>query len=140
MPRTSNRRWKGCAMCKPHKFAQQGDGERQGVTFQRELGSSSRVNRHDLPDEEVRSYPAKKDRTRWCGGHPGREHTSEVQFCPDGNKVCGWLNYRTYDGNGGLVPRRKWTCQHRYLCSRCHKILGYIYQSSCPDYSTQETR
>jgi hypothetical protein len=28
MARTSNRRWKGCPMCKPHKIAGNGDAER----------------------------------------------------------------------------------------------------------------
>jgi hypothetical protein len=49
MPRTSNRRWKGCPMCKPHKFAQQGDNVRIPRRFLKHFNTRNgkRVNRHD---------------------------------------------------------------------------------------------
>lgn len=51
MPRTSNRRWKGCPMCKPNKWAQQGDNFRMPWAVLRKLGKKRRVNRHDIDPE-----------------------------------------------------------------------------------------
>lgn len=138
MPRTSNRRWKGCPMCKYYKFAQQGDGERQGRVLQLELGRSSRINRHDMPDEEVKSPPAKKNRKRWCGGHQGREHTPEMVFMPNGNHVCKWWTYLVGNHRQGLVEHRDWICQHRDVCQKCGKVLGYPSLFRCPDFPSEE--
>lgn len=53
MPRTSSRRWKGCPMCKPNKFAQQGDNYRMLFRDLKKFGRLKRVNRHDTDD----NYP-----------------------------------------------------------------------------------
>lgn len=54
-------------------------------------------------DEEPRVRP-KKDRTRWCGGHVGREHTwgpwERLQFRPGG------IRFKAY---------------RRRVCSTCGK-------------------
>jgi len=47
MPRTSNRRWKGCLMCKNHKHSGHGDAERMPWRYRRELGRKRRINRND---------------------------------------------------------------------------------------------
>lgn len=49
MARTSNRRWKGCPMCKPHKFAQQGDAERMPRSALKQFPTRNgrRVSRRD---------------------------------------------------------------------------------------------
>jgi hypothetical protein len=52
MARTSNRRWKGCMMCKGHKYAQQGDGVRIPRAALLQMGvltRDNRINRHDIP-------------------------------------------------------------------------------------------
>jgi hypothetical protein len=48
MPRTSNRRWKGCALCKPWKLAGHGDAARAPWAVQRKVGKKRRWNRHDV--------------------------------------------------------------------------------------------
>jgi hypothetical protein len=50
MARTSSRRWKGCAMCKPWKFAGYGDAERMPYAALRQFPTSGgqRVSRHDV--------------------------------------------------------------------------------------------
>lgn len=50
MARTSNRRWKGCRMCKPHKHAGNGQAVRKPLAEQRQIGKQRRVSRHDLGD------------------------------------------------------------------------------------------
>jgi hypothetical protein len=50
MPRTSNRRWKGCRLCKPHKHAGNGDARRKPAAELRTIGRRRRVSRHDLGD------------------------------------------------------------------------------------------
>lgn len=50
MARTSNRRWKGCALCKPHKHAGNGQAIRKNVPELRRIGKKRRVSRHDLGD------------------------------------------------------------------------------------------
>ena len=53
MPRTSNRRWKGCLLCKFHKYAQQGDANRMPIRELRKFGAKNmwRVNRHDIEED-----------------------------------------------------------------------------------------
>lgn len=50
MPRTSNRRWKGCRMCKPNKDATNGQTARKPLQELRWIGRPRRVTRHDLGD------------------------------------------------------------------------------------------
>jgi hypothetical protein len=49
MARTSNRRWKGCPMCKPHKIAGSGDAERMPYQARKQFPSrrGKRISRHD---------------------------------------------------------------------------------------------
>jgi hypothetical protein len=48
MARTSTRRWKGCQLCKPWKFAGHGDGERIPARELRRMGGiRRRVSRKD---------------------------------------------------------------------------------------------
>lgn len=48
MPRTSNRRWKGCPLCKMHKHAGHGDAARAPWAVLRKVGKKRRWNRHDV--------------------------------------------------------------------------------------------
>ena len=50
MARTSNRRWKGCQFCKPHKHAACGQAHRKAWPDLRRIGKKRRVSRHDLGD------------------------------------------------------------------------------------------
>lgn len=52
MARTSSRRWKGCPVCKPNKFAQQGDNYRISFKDLKKFGRLKRVNRHDTDTQE----------------------------------------------------------------------------------------
>lgn len=52
MPRTSNRRWKGCMFCKPHKHAGHGDAERAPIAVRRRLGVVRRWNRRQIRQDE----------------------------------------------------------------------------------------
>jgi hypothetical protein len=51
MARTSNRRWKGCQLCKPHKHAGNGQAVRKPASELRRIGKKRRVSRHDLGDD-----------------------------------------------------------------------------------------
>lgn len=53
MARTSNRRWKGCQLCKPHKHAGNGQAVRKGAPELRTIGRARRVSRHDLGDRSA---------------------------------------------------------------------------------------
>ncbi|WP_254127043.1 hypothetical protein [Aquihabitans sp. G128] len=48
MARTSNRRGKGCQLCKPHQHAARGQAHRTSRAELRMLGKVRRVTRHDL--------------------------------------------------------------------------------------------
>jgi hypothetical protein len=53
MPRTSNRRWKGCPMCKYFKYAGFGDAVRIPPKELRKMGGKTRrVSRHDIERDE----------------------------------------------------------------------------------------
>ena len=53
MARTSSRRWKGCAMCKPWKFAGHGDSLRIPPQELRRMGGKRRrVSRKDVTAED----------------------------------------------------------------------------------------
>lgn len=47
---STSRRWKGCNLCKPHKFKDDGQWNRQPFAVHRKTGKSRRVTRHDLGD------------------------------------------------------------------------------------------
>jgi hypothetical protein len=50
MPRTSNRRWKGCPLCKMHKHAGHGDAERMPRAARKffPTRNGKRISRHDV--------------------------------------------------------------------------------------------
>ena len=54
MARTSNRRHKGCQLCKPWKLARHGDGYRQPPSAVRQLGArrTRRISRNDVGDQD----------------------------------------------------------------------------------------
>lgn len=52
MPRTSNRRWKGCPLCKSHKHAGHGDAVRMPWSALKQLGKKRRISRKDHSDGE----------------------------------------------------------------------------------------
>ncbi len=58
MARTSNRRWKGCQLCKPHKHGGQGDGVRIPFRDARKFGKLRRINRHDADDRSSWGEPS----------------------------------------------------------------------------------
>ncbi len=45
---SSQKRGKGCLLCKPHKFRDNGQSVRKPIPELRALGKSRRVGRHDL--------------------------------------------------------------------------------------------
>ncbi len=84
--------------------------------------------------DEHASVPGKKDRTRWCKGKKGREHTLVVKV-PD--NLAGWAGMcreapgwwqqtRAYRENP-----RPWWCMHRWVCTTCGKQLAR--PARCPD-------
>lgn len=50
MARGSNRRWKGCQLCKPHKHINCSQAEKKPLPEKRLLGKLKRITRHDLGD------------------------------------------------------------------------------------------
>lgn len=48
MARTSNRRWKGCRLCKPWKNAGNGNAERMPYSARKQFGGKKRrISRHE---------------------------------------------------------------------------------------------
>jgi hypothetical protein len=47
---STHRRWKGCQLCKPYKFRDDGHARRQPIPVLRAVGKRRRVTRHDLGD------------------------------------------------------------------------------------------
>lgn len=136
MARTSTRRWKGCMLCKPHKFAGNGDSYRQPVQVQREMGSDSRWNRHDLPDEEDRTprRRRKKDTRRWCRGKVGVEHQPVIV-----RDHWGWTADQECGLRDWVVGRDPdWFCFHREVCDNCGKVLRHkLSDEECPIWREQ---
>lgn len=54
--------------------------------------------------EEVRKYPSKKDKRRWCKGKVGVEHDYEWQYNPR-----GWSN------------KELWSWDFRFTCRKCER-------------------
>ena len=52
MAHSPHRRWKGCQMCKNHKFRDHGRAVRDPWTVLRKLGRRRRAGRHDIPDDQ----------------------------------------------------------------------------------------
>ncbi len=75
MPRTSNRRWKGCRLCKMHKHAGHGDAERMPYSARKFFPSrrGKRISRHDAGLWEL---PVAAD------------FLYEIEFCDSGPAVC----------------------------------------------------
>lgn len=53
MAHSPHKRWKGCAMCKPHKFKDHGRREREPWRVLRFLGKRRRITRHDMGDYRI---------------------------------------------------------------------------------------
>lgn len=53
MAHSTHRRWRGCQLCKPHKFKDLGRAERDPWPVRRKLGSKRRAGRHDVPDDQM---------------------------------------------------------------------------------------
>lgn len=87
------------------------------------------VKKEPLADDSWRKVRGKKDRRRWCGGHPGREHEPVIvvsnYLARPGFGVCRFPQW---------APQR-WWCRHRRQCSRCGRILEWaLGAGDCPDY------
>lgn len=92
------------------------------------------------PTEERERYGhARKDRTRWCGGHIGREHQPETVIPPNHPGWAGkcapppkWFqNTPRYER---MSTKPTWWCVHRVVCSVCGKVLSRsIPARDCPD-------
>lgn len=52
MAHSPHRRWKGCQMCKWHKFKDHGRALRDPISFRRLLGTKRRAGRHDIPTDQ----------------------------------------------------------------------------------------
>ena len=50
MAHSPHRRWKGCPLCKDHKFRDHGQAVRKPIAELRKIGKRKRVGRHDLGD------------------------------------------------------------------------------------------
>lgn len=48
MSTSPHKRWKGCAMCKPQKFKDQGRKERDPISVKRRMGKRN-YGRHEIP-------------------------------------------------------------------------------------------
>jgi hypothetical protein len=71
-----------------------------------EYKAVERDGKHTPPEGETPHKPRRKNRRKWCGGHPGREH--DVRWIPDDR--FGW-----WQGHGVKYFERK--------CVRCKKVL-----------------
>ena len=58
----------------------------------------------NIKDDEIPRHRSKKDKRRWCGGKPGREHDPM------------WEHSKKTGGN----PDSAW---RDYTCQVCHKVL-----------------
>ncbi|MFE7131201.1 hypothetical protein ACFVIM_10110 [Streptomyces sp. NPDC057638] len=52
MAHSPHRRWKGCALCQPHKLRGYGRSVRDPWPVLRKLGTKRRFGRRDLGDQE----------------------------------------------------------------------------------------
>jgi hypothetical protein len=52
MAHSPHRRWKGCQVCKSHKFRDNGQAQRQPLATLRKVGRARRVSRQDLGDTD----------------------------------------------------------------------------------------
>lgn len=99
MPRTSNRRWKGCAMCKDWKFAGHGDAYRMGSKLLKSIGAVRRVSRHHV--EPVLTEPdplTVMDVSDCIHGCPGYRITDDPAnrfvFGECTDPQCSWTCHR----------------------------------------------
>jgi hypothetical protein len=63
-----------------------------------------------IKDDEVPKHRSKKDKRRWCGGKPGREHDPM------------WEHSKKTGGSPNSV------CWLDYVCQRCHKCLDAFWR------------
>jgi hypothetical protein len=52
MAHSPHRRWRGCQLCKPHKFKDHGRAVRDPFAVRRKLGKKRRAGRHDIPADQ----------------------------------------------------------------------------------------
>lgn len=89
----------------------------------------------------------KKERTRWCGGHKGREHQPQITLCTSrgtyhrqDQQRCGWASLWVVGGTGYAA---RWACYHHETCAACGKILtgqGSIRLDQCPHWPGTEVQ
>lgn len=53
MAHSPHRRWKGCPMCKPSKFQDQGRAKRDPFSVRRLLGTKRRATRGEIPPDQL---------------------------------------------------------------------------------------
>lgn len=52
MAHSSHRRWRGCPLCKDHKFKDHGRAVREPWPVLRKLGTKRRVKRNQIPADQ----------------------------------------------------------------------------------------
>lgn len=81
-----------------------------------------------LNAEDWKKAPGRKDTTRWCGGHVGREHEPVVSMRPGAHvQACGVRPSLIHP------ERSTWHCSHNISCADCHKVLDVATAEDCPD-------
>lgn len=53
MAHSPHRRWKGCPVCKPAKFKDDGRAHREPWPVLKQIGKKRRIKRGDLGDQEL---------------------------------------------------------------------------------------
>lgn len=80
--------------------------------------------------DEWRKSPGKKNTRKWCGGHVGREHHTDIFMTKwPYSGVCripvDWMKR--------MYPDRPWRCLHEIRCTVCGKIMRPARWQECPD-------
>lgn len=98
-----------------------------------------------VDDEEVaRRARARKDRTRWCGGHVGREHDPQIVIPPN---HPGWAGrcgpppewFKDTPRYRRMAVKPTWWCVHRVVCARCERVLRRtVRDRDCPDQDVSD--
>lgn len=97
-------------------------------------------------DKVARTSPvrSRKDRRRWCGGHVGREHETEIRLDKTTERMrqldprrfdtrCRWALWSV---RGRLIASElHWSCSHQEVCTVCGKATVWrVDASKCPDW------
>jgi hypothetical protein len=84
----------------------------------------------------VKRWPGKKNRVKWCGGHVGREHQPETAVPHSAYGIC-----KQVDNRGYWLWRDGWRCVHIIRCSVCGKHLKeYLSKQECPSWQAKQQR